>query len=278
MPDIRISFMAVMVTVFALAMSAELIAGRIQGAKRTKRDLLFNLASFITQPIISGVLVATAGGALMLALFPDQANAFADVSPLLAFAIIFPLGELSHYWVHRLAHEWRWLWKLHRTHHSGMDMNVSLIYRYNLLWPMIVPQTWVGVVAIYLGHIEAFLAAALLTYLVNVFTHLSFRWDLALRERFPRSEPFWKVLERIITLPDAHQAHHAWGAEQAHPNGNYAVTLFIYDVIFGTAKLPVKRQEKFGLPISPRLHWGEELLWPFVRRPLLPKPEAQSQD
>jgi sterol desaturase/sphingolipid hydroxylase (fatty acid hydroxylase superfamily) len=273
MPDIRISFMAVMITAFALAMTAELIAGSIQNAQRTKRDLLFNLASFFTQPIMSGVIAASAGGFLMHFFFPGQANALSDVSPWLAFAIVFPLNELSHYWVHRYAHEWRWLWKLHRTHHSGMDMNATLIYRYNLLWPLIVPQTWVGAVVIYVGQIEVFFAAAMITYLVNVGTHMSFRWDLALRQRFPRTEPLWRILERVITLPDAHQAHHAWGAEQAHPNGNYAVTLFFFDILFGTAKLPVKRQEKFGLPISPRLHWAEELLWPFVRKPLLPKPK-----
>ena len=121
------------------------------------------------------------------------------------------------------------------------------------------------------------LAAGLTTYLVNVLTHVSFRWDLALRQRFPRTEPMWRVLEKIITLPDAHQAHHAWGSDQAHPNGNYAVTIFFYDVLFGTAKLPRQRQEKFGLPISPRLHWAEELLWPIVRKPLLPKADASTR-
>ncbi|MFK7975875.1 MAG: sterol desaturase family protein, partial [Halioglobus sp.] len=114
-----------------------------------------------------------------------------------------------------------------------------------------------------------------ITYLVNVGTHLSFRWDLVLRERYPATEPVWRILERVITLPDAHQAHHAWGAEQAHPNGNYAVTLFFFDTLFGTAKLPHKRQEKFGLPISPRLPLAEELFWPLVRRPLLPKSNTQ---
>ncbi|MDX1734662.1 MAG: sterol desaturase family protein [Halioglobus sp.] len=271
MDDSRTVFMAVMITAFFLAMAAEFLAGRIQRSHRPKQDLLFNLAAFFTQPILTGVVVASIGGFIMRELFPTRAGALADVSPLLAFAIVFPLNELAHYWVHRLAHEWRWLWKLHRTHHSGMDMNATLIYRYNLLWPMIVPQTWIGAAAFYLGQMEAFLAAAMITYLVNVGTHLSFRWDLALRERYPRSEPLWRIVERIITLPDAHQAHHAWGSEQAHPNGNYAVTLFFYDILFGTAKLPVRRQEKFGLPISPRLPWAEELLWPFVRRPLLPR-------
>ena len=269
------AFLVIMIGAFGLAMGAEVVAGRIRESHRPRQDLLFNLAAFFTQPIMTGVIVASIGATVMRGAFPAQAGGLSEVSPFLVFAIVFPLNELCHYWVHRCAHEWRWLWKLHRTHHSGMDMNATLIYRYNLFWPLIVPQTWIGSVAMYLGQTEAFLAAALITYLVNVGTHLSFRWDLALRERFPASEPFWRLLERIITLPDAHQAHHAYGAEQAHPNGNYAVTIFFYDILFGTAKLPVKRQEKFGLPISPRLHWAEELLWPLVKRPLLPKERLQ---
>ena len=267
----------VMVSVFFFAMTLEFTIGRFSQSHRMKRDLGFTIAAFFTQPIITGVLVASAGAFLMSILFPGSAGALSDLSPWLVFAVVFPLNELCHYWVHRWAHEKRWLWKLHRTHHSGMDMNAGLIYRYNLLWPAIIPQTWIGAFVMYLGQVEAFLAAGLTTYLVNVLTHVSFRWDLALRQHFPRTEPMWRVLEKIITLPDAHQAHHAWGSDQAHPNGNYAVTIFFYDVLFGTAKLPRQRQEKFGLPISPRLHWAEELLWPIVRKPLLPKADASTR-
>lgn len=264
--------LSIMVCGFALSMGAELIAGRPQNAQRATRDGWFTLAAFFTQPVVSSVLVASIGAWILQLLFPNHRGALASLPFLPAFLAVFLLNELCHYWVHRWAHEWRWLWKLHRTHHSGMDMNVGLVYRYNLLWPMIVPQTWVGVVAMYFGQTDAFLTAAMITFLVNVGTHVSFRWDLALRQRFPATEPLWRVLEKLITLPDAHQAHHAYGSEHAHPNGNYAVTLFFYDVLFGTAKLPHARQIKFGLPISPRLHWAEELLWPLVRRPLLPKP------
>lgn len=271
MGDSKLIFLGIMISAFALAMFAELIAGRIQSAQRTRRDLLFNVASFFTQPVMTGVITASAGAFVMQILFPAHAGAFEHLAFWLVFPFVFLANEFAHYWVHRMAHEWRWMWKLHRTHHSGMDMNATLIYRYNLFWPLIVPQTWIGAIVMYFGQIEAFLAAAVITYLVNVGTHLSFRWDLVLREKYPAFEPVWRVLERVITMPDAHQAHHAYGAEQAHPNGNYATTLFFFDTLFGTAKLPHKRQQHFGLPNSARLPWAEELLWPIVRQPLLPK-------
>ena len=128
-----------------------------------------------------------------------------------------------------------------------------------------------GAFAVYFGQAEAYVAAIMITFLTNVLTHSNFRWDLWLRNKMPWGEPLWWVIERVITLPDTHHAHHAYG-KSAHPNGNYAVTLFIFDVIFGTAKIPNSRQQQYGLPISPRLHWAEELLWPVVKKPLLPKP------
>ena len=93
------------------------------------------------------------------------------------------------------------------------------------------------------------------------------------RKKMPWSEPLWWLVERVITIlhtHHSHHAHHAYG-KAAHPNGNYAVTLFIYDIIFGTAKIPNRKQENYGLPISPRLHWAEELMWPLIKKPLLPK-------
>ncbi|MEP5566495.1 MAG: sterol desaturase family protein [Halioglobus sp.] len=269
--DIQTKFTIYLVCTWLLAMAAELIAGTIQGSARPKRDLLFTTVSFFTQPIVTGVVIASLAALGMGALFPKYQGALSELPVFPVFVVIFLTNEFCHYWVHRFAHEKRWMWKLHRTHHSGMNMNATLIFRYNLFWPILLPQSWMGAIVLYLGQVEAFYYAVWITFTVNLLTHMSFRWDLTFRQRFPATEPFWRILERIITLPDAHQAHHAYGAEQAHPNGNYAVTLFFYDILFGTAKLPVMRQEKFGLPISPRLPWAEELLWPVIRQPLLPK-------
>ena len=62
--------------------------------------------------------------------------------------------------------------------------------------------------------------------------------------------------EKIITLPDTHHAHHGLG-KYANARGNYAVTVFLFDVLLGTAKIPRARQERFGLP--GQFDWREEL-------------------
>ena len=260
----------IVVSTFVIFFSLELIGGRIQNSPRPLRDIGFTLVGMFSQSFLTGAVVGTAVGFIILSLWPNNGNALSSTSFWLAFPILFFINEFLHYWLHRAAHEWRWLWKIHRTHHSAQQLNVGVLYRYNIFWVLMIPHTWTGAAAIYFGLGAPFIAAVLTTYFINMLTHTNYRWDLWLRAKMPWSEPAWKILEQIITLPDAHHAHHAYG-KSAHPNGNYAVSLFIFDTVFGTAKIPNSKQTTFGLPISPRLHWAEELFWPVIKKPLLPK-------
>lgn len=259
--------------IFVFAFSIEFFDGRIGNAPRPKRDIAFMFTGMAAQSILSGAVIGTALGYLVAQLWPENAGKFSYMSFAIAYPVIFFLQEFAHYWIHRYAHEWRWMWKLHRTHHSAQQLNMTVLYRYNIFWVLLLPQGWFGAVAVYFGQIEAYIAAIMTTYIVNLATHTNYRWDLWLREKMPWSEPVWKVIERVLTLPDTHHAHHAYG-KTAHPNGNYAVTVFLFDVLFGTAKIPNSKQQNYGLPISTRLHWAEELFWPVIKKPLLAKTET----
>lgn len=259
---------------FLFVYTLEFVTGRIPASPRPGRDALFTLVGLLSQGVLAGAVVGTLAGFTARHFLPGGAGALSGVSFLAAFLLIFFLQEFMHYWLHRYAHEWRWLWKVHRTHHSAQQLNAGVLYRYNVFWVLMLPQTWVGAFATYYGQHDAYVLAVMLTYFNNLLTHTNYRWDLWLREKTPWAAPLWRVIERTITLPDAHHAHHAYG-KTAHPNGNYAVTLFLFDRMFGTAKIPNSRQDMYGLPISSRLHWAEELFWPVIRRPLLPKKAAR---
>ncbi len=252
---------------FVLAYGIELVAGRLLRTKRPLRDFLFVLVGMVAQSTLSGLVVAGTVGLLLAALLPEGAGRLAGLPFWPSFLVYWILVELMHYWLHRWSHEKKWFWKLHRTHHTAMDMNVGVVFRYNVFWTMVLPQAWLGVAAVYSGMGQAFAAATLTTFFVNLLTHTSFRWDLWLRERFPATEPAWRVVEHIVTLPDTHHAHHAYGAT-GHMNGNYAVTIFAFDTLFGTARIPNTRQTKFGLATACRLHWADELFWPVIRKPM----------
>ncbi len=257
---------------FLVLLLVEWFGGQLWRSPRPWRDLGFMLFGMFSNLLLAGAAIGAFTGWLVVQLWPDHAGSLAGVSFWIAFPVIFVTEEMAHYWLHRASHQSRWLWKIHRTHHSAQHLNVSVVYRYNFFWVFMLPQTWMGAFAVYFGQAPAYITAVLITFFVNLTTHSSYRWDLWLRERTPRPlRGLWWVIERVVTLPDTHHAHHAYGRE-SHPNGNYAVTIFLFDVLFGTAKIPHARQTRYGLPISPRLHWAEELLWPVVRKPLLPKP------
>lgn len=257
------AFSIAIVVLFFGMLIAEIVGGHHRKTPHSLRDRLYALTGIVFQTLITPPFMSLAVGFLMVRLLPNGAGSLAHLSFWLIFPIWFVVEEFAHYWLHRWSHEWKWLWKLHRTHHSARDLNVGVIFRYNVFWTFILPQSWFGAVAVYLGLTDVLVASALTTFVVNLFTHTAYRWDLALR-KLPGMEPVFRVLEKIITLPDTHHAHHGLG-RHAHMMGNYAVTIFLFDVLLGTARIPNARQEKFGL--AGKFDWKEELLWPVMRRP-----------
>lgn len=252
---------------FGLMFLAEIIGGHHRWRGGSAKGIAFALVGIASHAVLAAPIVALVLGFTFNHLFPNSANSLAHTPFWLAFPIMFVGEEFLHYWLHRWSHEWRWLWRLHRTHHSATELSTLVLYRYNVFWTVLLPQAWVGAIAVHLGLVHAFAASVMTTFLVNALTHTAYRWDLALR-RLPGMNPVFNALEKVITLPDTHHAHHGLG-KLAHARGNYAVTIFLFDVLFGTAKIPRARQERFGLP--GRFDWREELFWPIVRKGLLPK-------
>lgn len=184
----------------------------------------------------------------------------------LAFPALLLVTEFCFYWVHRWAHNsstgrFPMLWKIHRTHHSGKHMNVSLLFRLNLTWFFIIPIGWTSAVAVYLGLGEAALATILTIQIWNVITHSSFRWDDQIRKHRALG-PLFRAAEHVFVSPGIHHTHHGYGKDGKHYQ-NFGLVLSLYDWIFGTLHIPEGRPSRYGLP-GPSPHWSEELFYPFI--------------
>jgi len=250
-----------------LVLIVEIIAGRHRGIYR-REDWWVTIGciagSAVVRPIVA-ILVATVIG---LAL-PAHRNALAGMSPVLAFALVFTVTEFAFYWAHRWAHEVKggrheWFWKLHRTHHAGKYMNVTVTLRINPFWSLVVPTPWVLGVAVYLGLDQAAGYTLLVIYGWNLITHSHFRWDDAVR-RHPRFGPWFRALEHLLVSPGMHHTHHGYGRDGGNFR-NYAVTLSALDWMFGTLFIPEGRPWKYGVP-GANPPWREEVLFPLVREP-----------
>ena len=73
------------------------------------------------------------------------------------------------------------------------------------------------------------------------------------------------VVERLISTPATHHAHH--GRHKSDPavnyKGNYGNLLFFWDVLFGTARITRTYPQSYGVEDLPDATLGQQLLWPM---------------
>ena len=81
--------------------------------------------------------------------------------------------------------------------------------------------------------------------------------------------PIMWVLERTISTPSTHWAHHGkhLNDENTHYKGNYGNLLFIWDMIFGTAKITRKYPKEVGVENLSDVSALTQLFWPIFRSP-----------
>jgi sterol desaturase/sphingolipid hydroxylase (fatty acid hydroxylase superfamily) len=245
----------------------EVLAGRHKGAYR-KGD-----APLLIGSLVLGRAVCAPAATFMVAsaynvLLPQHRDALKGTAFWIAYPAVLLAAEFCFYWVHRWAHttagsRFPVLWKIHRTHHSGQHMNITLLTRLNLFWYFILPTGWVTGLAIYLGLGDGAAAAILTLMAWNAITHAHFRWDDPIR-RHRLFGPAFRALEHVIVSPGMHHTHHGYGRDGASYR-NFAIVLSLYDWMFGTIHIPSGRPSRYGLPPGHEAHWLEELLYPVVR-------------
>ena len=217
----------------------------------------------VTQP-----LVLFCAGALMLALFPQYEGVLEQRSIFLHIALLLIFDDMMQYWWHRLSHSTRFLYNLHRAHHNAKYMSVRIIYRNNFFYYLFMPSLWFSGVLIYLGlgWTYAFYLVVKLTVITGA--HAEWKWDRFLYQ-IPWLHPLAWLVERTISTPSTHSAHHGLRADDGVTNykGNYGNLLFFWDVLFGTAKITRRYPKEYGIEGMFYANWKEQLCWPLYKTP-----------
>lgn len=244
----------------------EAIGGLYFDDKRTKNDFTIELMSLITLPTLIQPAIFLFMLWVMGTCFPGIEDYFIGGSiwwHILAFLV---LDDMTQYWWHRFSHQNRAMWKLHRPHHVVEEMGVLVTYRNATLYYALMPGIWFSALLVFLGMGFAFLFYLPVKLVVILFAHSETKWDRVLY-RYKILEPFAWIIERTISTPSTHFAHHGLTAEDgiSHPNGNYGNLLFIWDVIFGTAKITRRYPSKFGAWNQLKEPWYVQLLFPIIR-------------
>lgn len=244
----------------------EALGGLYFDDKRTKNDFSIELISLITLPVLIQPGIFLFIFWIGNTFFANYDNAFADLSFGWHFLAFIIFDDMMQYWWHRLSHVNRVMWKLHRPHHVVEEMGVLVTYRNAILYYALMPGIWFSAVLIFLGMGYAYLIYLPIKLTVILLAHSETKWDRFLY-KYKFLHPLAWIIERTISTPCTHYAHHGLTAEDgvSHPNGNFGNLLFIWDIIFGTAKITREYPTKFGAWNRINEPWYVQLMFPFFK-------------
>jgi sterol desaturase/sphingolipid hydroxylase (fatty acid hydroxylase superfamily) len=244
----------------------EALGGLYFSGKRSKTDYTIELVSLATLPTLiqPGIFLVTFFG--MNFFLPNLENYFINLHFMWQIVTFLILDDMVQYWWHRWSHTNMTMWKLHRPHHVVEEMGVLVTYRNAILYYALMPGIWFSGILIYLGMGYVYIFYVTVKLIVILLAHSETKWDRFLY-RYKVLHPLAWIIERTISTPSTHFAHHGLTAEDgiSHPNGNFGNLLFFWDILFGTAKITRKYPETFGAWNQIKEPWYIQLLFPIFR-------------
>ncbi len=246
----------------------EVISGHLSRTKRSNGDWIQEVGGFfVLSKMIKPAIILIAFNLGSLLAEPYQ-YILRDWSIWVMLPAYLLIDDLLQYWYHRSAHEYPFLWKLHRPHHQAEEMGFFVSYRNAALYYLLMPNIWWVAIVIFLGGAKAVAIGLILKQLVIIGSHSTIKWD----KPFYNSkvlQPLIYFLERIIVTPAFHHAHHGKSKVDgiSDPNGNFGNMFSIWDQIFGSAIYSHQFPRDYGLPNDPKEHWTAAYFYPVVASP-----------
>jgi sterol desaturase/sphingolipid hydroxylase (fatty acid hydroxylase superfamily) len=245
----------------------ELVSRRYRNFNASADDAKLELLMFLSliavvQPLI---ILATTGVAARW--FPEYRDALAALPWYAMVGLLLVGDDMTQYWWHRLSHT-PLLWPLHRAHHTAHYMSIRVTYRNNFFYYLMMPGLWVAGMLVYLGLGKVYAFYLLIKLTVILGAHCAVRWDEPLY-RIKALHPLMWVVERTISTPATHWAHHALTNLDGigHYKGNFGNLLFFWDVLFGSAHITRQYPPQVGL-MDDRLYgkerWFVEMFYPLL--------------
>ena len=231
---------------------------------QTRKDAAVEIIGSVVLTVFTQPFIILSAQFLMGAAAPQLQGALANIPLIAAIALFLIFDDMTQYWMHRLSHRIPFLYNLHRAHHDAKYMSVRLVYRNNIFYYFLMPSIWFSGALIYLGLGWVYVGYIIVKMAVIVGAHSDVAWDKPLYNIKALSPIMW-VVERTISTPATHHAHHGRHMEDGATNykGNYGNLLFFWDVLFGTAKITRRYPDSYGVENLAPATLGQQLAWPI---------------
>lgn len=234
--------------------------------KWKKNEAILDIVCFVVPKIIIRPFIVYFSLKLLPVIFPGASNIFGWVPFWWGCLIIAVADDLTQYWYHRLHHQVPWLWRFHRTHHSASYMGMAMASRQNIIYSVFFSQIYLTAALTYFGLGYAALFVGVIKSLITTAAHSSIAWDKPFY-KYKLLHPFAWVLERLISTPATHHAHHADTADDGvgYYKGNFGNMFFLWDIIFGTGIITRKYPSGYGIKHYKEEEWYAQFMWPLFK-------------
>ncbi len=244
----------------------ESLYGFLHRTQRNSGDWIQEFGGYVILGLFIKPLIVTVVYYLGYYLFPNSSTFLSGFSFLILLIIYLLIDDILQYTYHRAAHEYPFLWKLHRPHHQAEEMGFFVSYRNALLYYFLMPNIWWVGIFTFIGGGKAVALGLVLKQIIIVSSHSTVKYDeVFYRNKFLK--PLIMVWERIFITPVFHHAHHGKTRRDgiSNPNGNFGNMFSIWDQLFGTAVFNREFPIDYGLENDPKEHWTESYFHPFIK-------------
>ena len=240
--DILIPAGMASITLFCLVLEAYLIGYKDSSARKiilnetpsVRTDVFYTLLRISGFFMILAIIFSF-GGLYIAVDYIKAEFAFAFLkftdNILVQYAVLVVLMTFVNYWFHRLLHS-KFLWEIHKVHHSAEDLNILLPYRNHPVDFILATLIGAAITTALGARPETTVLWLSTNSVYQSFVHSHFEWK-------------WRWVDYLLITPATHRIHHSSAVK--HYNANLGI-LSIWDRMFGTYVPPTKEAIEFGVP------------------------------
>ncbi len=243
--------------------------------------IIYNAASDVLVNLFNDGIKAISGG------FDLRQNNPMTSWPMWSILVVgFLIRDFVQWWIHRLLHKSEWLWQFHQVHHSVEEMGFAAHLRYHWMENIVyrtleyLPLALLGIglhdffiihiFTLAWGHYNhsnisinhrytGLIVALMIGFLIsqnlvdfNLFETVTMSTTLMTLgvSAIIGYLVLGPIMKYLFNSPEMHIWHHSFELPEERRYGvNFALTLSIWDYIFGTAYIPHNGKDiKLGFP------------------------------